>query len=120
MSNYADGNTKIRVSFRIWKADSDSLAPGIHVRFGGDYVGEELSQSGWTEKIYELEVKSDQNEALAVIFDNLEHLLLDDFLVEEWHKGTWRRVFFSDFSQDEIGNLPSNFIIKYHSTLWNN
>ncbi len=112
MSNDVDSDTRIRVSFKIWKAESDSLTPGIYVRFGGDYVGDELSQSGWSEKSYELEVKSDQINALAVIFDNLEHLSLDDFLVEEWHKETWHRVFFSDFSQDEIGNLPNNFIIN--------
>lgn len=112
LTNSVASDTKIRLSFKVLKADSDSLTTGIHVRFGGDYVGEELSQSGWTEKIYELEVKSNQHDPLAVIFDNLEYLSLDDFLVEEWHKGIWRKVFFSDFSQDEIGDLPSKFIIN--------
>ncbi len=112
LPNYVDGDTKIRVSFKICKADSDSLATAIHVLFGGDYVGEELSQSGWTEKSFELEGKAKQNEPLAMSFVNLEHLMLDDFLVEEWHKGTWRRVFFSDFSKEDIGDLPSNFIVN--------
>ena len=111
-----DEDTKIRLSFKIWQADNDSLTTYMYIVYNGDYAGEDLNQSGWTEKSFELEGKANQNEPLGISFVDFEHVMLDDFLVEDWHNGTWRRVFFSDFSKEEIGDLPSDFSVNISPT----
>lgn len=104
--------TKIKLSFRIRHADSDSLATDIRVGFGGAYAQGHQQPGDDGEMNFVLQGNVDMQEPLWLVFMNFEQLFMDYLQVEVWENDAWQPLFFSDFDLDKPGALPENFNVN--------
>jgi hypothetical protein len=103
---------KLRVTLKIFSSGSESRSTELRIGFGGDYLNETLSTGDWLEKTYVLEGRKEQQEPLWLAFIGLDSLYVESFRVENWRGGEWHNVLYSNFGEDIVGSLPSDFNIN--------
>jgi len=108
--------SRLRVSFRISQAATDTLLAHVIVGWQGEVIYDSLAIGLAQERSIVLKGGDDLLIPLWLEFSGFTDLALEHFSVDTWQDDAWQQIFHSDFSLDEPGKLPRGFNVNFSNT----
>ncbi len=105
-------DARIRVSFRFRQAVADTLPANVYLGLGNISEGDSLSGADWSDRSYELDNAGNTDARLWLVISTGGCLWLEHLRLESWRDKAWQEIFFSDFSQDQVGAMPAGFSVN--------
>jgi len=105
----------VKISFRIRKAKSDSLATSIYVGCGASSAEDSISSEQWTTKDYRLKLEDGAEYGIWIVAINFDCLYLDELKVGKLTGDAVRLLYSSDFEQEKQGLLPESMNVNINA-----